>query len=63
MKTEDYEVLRGVLGDGREYRLTLGWGRCANRRCERVFLPRQDGDLYCCEACDLDANPHLKGRK
>ena len=59
----NYRVLYGVLTDGSEFKITLGWGRCANPRCDRLFHPRADGDLYCTELCDLDANPNLKSRK
>jgi hypothetical protein len=58
----DYSILRGVLAD-RPFRITLDWGRCANPRCDRLFEPRADGDLYCCESCDWDDNPHLRGER
>ncbi len=36
---------------------------CANPRCNRIYRPRADGDIYCSEACDLDNNPQYKGQK
>ena len=56
----DYSVLNGVLPSGETYKITLGWGRCANPRCDRIFRPRADGDTYCCDACDLDDNPNFE---
>jgi hypothetical protein len=56
------DVLNGVLvTDDLSFDNAMSWGRCANPRCQRVFLPRADGDKYCCDACDLDDNPDLKG--
>ena len=37
--------------------------QCAHRNCERWFLARQDGDIYCSQACDFADNPSFKGSK
>jgi hypothetical protein len=55
----DRRQLEGLLSTNK-FTIRLGGYRCANPRCERVFNPRAEGDLYCSESCDLDANPNLK---
>ena len=36
--------------------------RCVNPRCRKQFTPRQEGDDYCCQACDLNDNPARRGK-
>ncbi len=58
----DGGVLEGVLADGKRPE-PLPLQKCANPKCGNQFRPRAEGDLYCKEACDLDANPRFRGRK
>ena len=57
----DDQVLAGVLSDDIR---TAAVRRqpCANPRCKRRFAARQDGDLYCCQACDFNDNPGCRGK-
>lgn len=59
---DDEQVLAGVLSTdvrpaGRRKR------RCANRRCERLFSSRQEGDDYCTAACEFSDNPSYSGKR
>ncbi len=58
----DYSVLDGVMAGDDDFR-PVGILWCANPRCGKEFTARAVGDMYCSEACDLDANPNLRGRK
>jgi hypothetical protein len=58
------DVLKGVLTTDDEVPPAGSKKRaCANRRCENVFTSRQDGDNYCCQACEFDDNPNYKARR
>ena len=57
----DLDVLAGLLGVKPSEPLPPK--RCANAKCGRVYRPRADGDDYCTEACDLDANTRFRARK
>ena len=35
---------------------------CANTKCRKLFTPRAEGEDFCSEACDFDANPRFKPR-
>lgn len=61
--TIDTSVLDGVCTTDADPKVRGVWQECANPRCSRLFRSRQEGDMYCSGACDLDANPHYKGDK
>jgi hypothetical protein len=56
---QDCWALSGLLPDE-----PLDWSgtlkHCSNVKCSKRYLSRQDGDDYCSEACDLDANRGLR---
>ena len=65
---ENLTVLDGLLPKDWSFEAWLNWSEhkqppqnCANSKCGKVFRPCAEGDMYCNELCDLDANPHYKG--
>jgi hypothetical protein len=55
----DAWALSGLLHDDGPITCSGVIQACANPKCNERFLSRQDGDDYCSEACDLDANRGL----
>lgn len=61
--TNDTSVLDGVCTTDADPKVKGVRRFCANPRCNNTFLSRQEGDLYCSEACDINANPQYRGDK
>jgi hypothetical protein len=66
---ENLSVLGGLLPKDWSFEAWLYWKsaklpeqHCANPKCGRLFEPRAEGDNYCNELCDLDANPQYRGK-
>jgi|SoimicMinimDraft_14_1059742.scaffolds.fasta_scaffold01520_2 hypothetical protein len=60
--TSDISVLNGVL-DRSIVSEPLPERKCDNRKCGNWYKPRAEGDLYCSEPCDLDANKQFKPKR
>jgi hypothetical protein len=58
---DDPDLLNGVLTTD-DYEKPAGRRAvCANPKCGKPFWSRGEGDIFCSEACDLDANKHYRG--